>query len=115
MIKLNDKNYNSYILKEKEPIVFVFSSKTCPHCRTVEAFLEKVKKDYSNIQFYIIEGEKSPKLLNKFKVKAFPMTFFINKEKEVDNYIIGEGNLEDFISNLNKLAIKEKKKKFLFF
>jgi len=109
---INDTNYNKKIMKLETPFILVFSTKTCPHCRVVEKFLEKIQNDFESIEIFIIESEKSPKLLEKFGVRAFPTTFFFNKEKMSEGRIVGEGTIEEFFDNFN-LLVGRKKKGFL--
>jgi thioredoxin-like negative regulator of GroEL len=116
MIEINDKNYNNIIIEnEKDSFIFLFKSKTCPHCHTVEEYFNIIEKDKNkpdNINFYIINAEKSQKLLELFKIRSFPTTLFFKKDKNVDSFIIGAEPIENFIKNIKKLNKLNKKNSF---
>jgi len=111
--KINDKNYNDIVMKDENPFVLVFVSKTCPHCRTVELFMEKVEEEYSGVDIFFIEGEKSPKLIEKFGVMSFPTTKFVNKEKKGVGRIVGATVPEDFFRLFDKINVSKDKNNFL--
>jgi len=109
-----DKNYNKEVMSKENPFVLVFVSKTCPHCRTVEQFITKIEKEYPEVNLYFIESEKSPKLLEKFMVRGFPLTLFINKEKKILHSIVGAGSATDFFKGFDKISSNKKKDKNFF-
>jgi thiol-disulfide isomerase/thioredoxin len=110
--KINDKNYNEIVMKTENPFLLLFTSQTCPHCRTVEGFMEKIKDNYSNVDLYIIESEKSPKLLEKFGIMSFPSTQFVSIEKKGVKRIVGAAPAEDFFKAFKLIIKKEKRKGF---
>ena len=107
--KINDKNYNDIVMKDNNPFVLVFVSRTCPHCRTVEGFMEKIEKDYEKIDIFYIEGEKSPKLIEKFGVMSFPTTQFVNNEKKGIGRVVGAAPANNFFSLFDKINPEKKK------
>jgi len=110
MIDINDSNYNNLVIeKENEYFIIFFTSKTCPHCETVKKYLNIIDNDINkpeNLTIYKCQAEKSQKLLNLYNIRSFPTTFFFNKNKKIDSYIIGAEPIENFVKNIKKLNKK---------
>lgn len=110
MEKINDNNFNIKAIEPRESFVLVFISKTCVHCKTVENFLEKLEKNeelVSSTNIFLVEAEKSPKLLEKYQVRSFPTTFFFGEDFKQKHFILGATTVEDFMNGFEKINHKK--------
>ena len=110
---ITDQNYNEKVMKTKNPFLLYFKSNNCPHCITVEAYLNRISKDKEkpcDFNIFIVQAEKSPKLLELYKIRAFPVTLFFKEDKKINQSIIGTETLEKFIEEIKNICcIKSKK------
>jgi thiol-disulfide isomerase/thioredoxin len=124
--KVTDKEYKDIKnrnINSKRVVILVFTSKTCPHCRSVESFLKRLYEDknnkYLNIEVYFIQSEKANKALKKHQVRAFPTTVFLHIDKNRDSkyyeQVVG-GDLQVIWNEINKgISYLSKEEKSSFF
>lgn len=112
---ITDQNYNEKVMKSEKPFLLYFKSNNCSHCVVVEAYLSRINKDKEkpcDFNIFIIQSEKSPKLLELYKVKAFPTTLFFKKDKKLNYLLIGAETLGKFVEEIKNIC-NSKSKKFL--
>ncbi len=80
IFKLNDKNWEIKIEKEKKPCVVMFSSPTCPYCMQMRPSFEEYAKEFKDkIIFAEVDITKSPTIANRYGVMGTPtFKFFCN-------------------------------------
>ncbi len=119
MEKINDHNFNKKAIEPKNPFALIFTSTYCPHCRTVEGYIYNIEQEKNIIgetKIFIVDAEKSPKLVEKYKIRSFPTTFFFGKDLMNQHTIIGATSINDFINGFEKIKKSiSKKKKTSFF
>jgi len=72
------------IFLDDEASIVQFSADWCSWCKKQYPNLVEVSKQYSNINFYLVDIDESPELKSKYGVKGVPMTaLFINGEPTV--------------------------------
>lgn len=117
MEKVYDNNFNKKVIEPQEEFVLVFVSTYCPHCRTVESYLESIEQEKSligNTKIFLVDSEKSPKLLERYMVRSFPISFFFGKDMQNKHTIIGATSLNDFAIGFEKINNSKKESKGFF-
>ena len=76
VVLLMDISSGKYILE--------FCSERCVACKTVEAIMNKLMKDYDDITLVKIDVRKNRDIARKFGVIALPVLVFIKDGVEVD-------------------------------
>ena len=64
--------------------ILEFCSERCVACKTVEAIMNKLMKDYDDITLVKIDVRKNRDIARKFGVIALPVLVFIKDGVEVD-------------------------------
>ena len=82
-------------------IVIDFKATWCGPCKTIKPFIEYLKDNYKNVDFYEIdiEDEDTETITNTFDIKKLP-TFIYYKNGDVCNSLFGtnKNNIEDLIN-----------------
>lgn len=93
IIKINDTNFESEILKSKKPVLLDITSTSCPPCLTMIPTVVSIAKNHPEVKVATI-GIDEPNLDNikaTLPIRAFP-TFFIVKNGQIVDQIVGATN-----------------------
>ena len=82
-------------------IVIDFKATWCGPCKTIKPYIEYLKENYKNVDFFEIdiEDEDTETITSNFDIKKVP-TFVYYKNVEVCNSLIGinKGNIEELVN-----------------
>ena len=71
--ELNDLNWENFVEKTEKPVIVMFYSETCPHCRTIKPYFEEYAGNYhEKMQFGMLNIANSIWIGEKFGVMATP-------------------------------------------
>ncbi|SHL46698.1 Thioredoxin [Fibrobacter sp. UWT2] len=101
IVKVNDSNFESEILKSKKPVILEISSTSCPPCLIMIPTLIGIAKNYSDIKIASV-GIDEPgieKIKASLPIQAFP-TFFLIKDGKIVNKLVGAVKEEELLAAL---------------
>lgn len=101
IVKVNDNNFESEILKSKKPVILEISSTSCPPCLIMIPTLIGIAKNYSDIKIASV-GIDEPgieKIKASLPIQAFP-TFFLIKDGKIVNKLVGAVKEEELLAAL---------------
>jgi thioredoxin 1 len=105
MIKdLTDVNFDLEISQSKTPIIIDFYAVWCSPCSLIAPLIEEVAEEYEGkITVFKANVEDCPDATQKFNIASIPAIFFLDKNKEVANQIIGSTSKEVLIQKVNEI------------
>lgn len=88
------------------PAVFDFYSKTCSACQEMKPLIDKLEKEFSDIEFkkYDVDTSEGEKMAEQFEVALLPTFIFINDCGEQVSQRIGIISEEEFRKEIDKIA-----------
>ena len=115
IVKVNDSNFESEVLKSKKPVILDVTSTSCPPCLIMIPTLIGIAKNYPDIKVATV-GIDEPGIDNikaSLPIQAFP-TFFLIKNGQILDRLVGVVKEEQLLSALQytpkKTAAKPAKK-----
>ena len=108
IVKVNDSNFESEILKSKKPVILEISSTSCPPCLIMIPTLISIAKNYSDIKIASV-GIDEPgieKIKASLPIQAFP-TFFLIKDGKIVNKLVGAVKEEQLLAALQYTPSKK--------
>lgn len=110
MIKTSDKTFNKDTIEKKEPFALLFTSNTCPYCRTAEAIIRNIEVNEQNKGFstFVVNSEDSRKLIEIYGIKSFPTMFFFGSDFKNKHTILGAQSIYDFLIGYEKMHSSKK-------
>ena len=108
IVKVNDSNFESEILKSKKPVILEISSTSCPPCLIMIPTLISIAKNYSDIKIASV-GIDEPgieKIKASLPIQAFP-TFFLIKDGKIVNKLVGAVKEEELLAALQYTPSKK--------
>jgi thioredoxin-like negative regulator of GroEL len=77
---VTDRSFESEVEKSAKPVVVMFFSDTCPHCRTILPYIEEFARDLGErVRFARIDIAVNPWTIERFGVLSTPtFKFFCN-------------------------------------
>jgi len=89
VLKVNDSNFESEVLKASEPVLLDFSATWCGPCKQLAPIVEEIAREYSGrVKVGAVDVEESPDTAVRFKVMSVP-TLILIKDGEVRDQIVG--------------------------
>ncbi|ADN36256.1 Thioredoxin domain protein [Methanolacinia petrolearia DSM 11571] len=72
-MELNDLNWENFVEKTEKPVIVMFYSEKCPHCRTIMPYFEEYAGKYhEKMRFGLLNISDAIWLSEKFGVMATP-------------------------------------------
>ena len=82
--EINEKNYDTEILKSDKPVVAYFWAPWCKFCSVMTPRFEKLVKNFKGeVKFCRIDIEKNEKLAKKNNLKGIPTIILYHGSREV--------------------------------
>ncbi len=76
----------------------LFTTKTCPNCRSAKALLDRAGIDYT-----VVDAEESPELAIRYNIRQAPTLISQCGDSEI--HAVGVSEINRFIKNLNKETV----------
>lgn len=85
---LNDRNFESEVLKADRPVLVDFYADWCQPCRMATPVIEELAEEYSSkIKTSKLDVEESPQLAGKYGVMSIPTVIIFKDGKEVKRQV----------------------------
>lgn len=98
----NDNNFESEVLKSKEPVLVDFFAEWCGPCKMMAPVIEEIaKKTEGKIKVGKINVDESPDAAEKYGVMSIP-TLILFKKGEVSKTLVGLRSKEDIIKEITE-------------
>ena len=96
------EHLNTYSISNPSKLLVIdFKASWCAPCKAIKPFIDYLKENYPNVDFYEIdiEDDNTETITNTFDIKKVP-TFIYYKNGEVCNTLIGtdKNKIEEFIN-----------------
>jgi len=96
----NDDNFETEVLKSKEPVLVDFFAEWCGPCKIMAPVIEEVAKETEGkLKVGKINVDESPEAAEKYGVMSIP-TLILFKEGEVSKTLVGFRSKEDIIKEI---------------
>lgn len=101
IIKVNDENFETEVLKSEKVVVLEFSSNMCPPCLTMVPTLISIAKNNQDVKVVTLNtsDEDAKKTAEKYNVEATP-TIMILKNGEIIKTFIGATNEDTIMAEI---------------
>ena len=96
--EVNDKNFESEVIKADKPVIVDFWAEWCGPCKVLGPRFEELSKEMTEVKFAKLNVEENQETAGKFQVMSIP-TLIIFNGGEIVGKIVGA---------LPKDALKEK-------
>lgn len=88
ILKLDYKTWEKTVEKGKKPVVVMFSSPTCPHCRQMRPYFEEYATDYRDkIIFAEVDISQNQTIASRYGVMGTPTFKFFCKGKPINELV----------------------------
>lgn len=103
IIKVNDDNFESEVLKSDKPVVVEFSSNMCPPCLTMIPTLINIAKNNKDVKVVTINtsDDDTKNVSKKYEIEATP-TIMIIKNSEIIKTFTGATNESTIMQELRE-------------
>jgi thioredoxin-like negative regulator of GroEL len=79
----------------------IFKADWCGHCRRTMPELERVsKKTGRAFPIFKVDSDKSPGLMNRFKINGFPTIYWVDAQGKLQAQYSGERSEKEFLKSL---------------
>jgi thioredoxin 1 len=100
VLEINDGNFETEVLKSKEPFLLDFSAVWCGPCKALAPIVDKVADEYKGkVRVGKLDIDDSPGVATKFAIKSVP-TILVFKNGEVSGRHVGVTNKETLVKLL---------------
>ena len=95
-------NKDTFDEEIKEGTVFVdFFAEWCGPCKMMAPIIEEVEKELTNIKFIKVNVDETEEIAMRYGIMSIP-TFFLFKEGELSNKMVGGHSKQEVIDFINK-------------
>jgi len=109
-IHVTADNFETEVLKAKEPVIIDFWAPWCGPCRQIGPVLDELAPEYvGRVKVAKVNVDEEPELAQAFRIRGIP-TLYAMKGGEVIDQMVGWGGkkrLEDAFVKLAKMGAKD--------
>jgi thioredoxin 1 len=88
VLEINDLNFETEVLKSKEPFVLDFSAVWCGPCKALAPIVEKLAdENVGKIRVGKLDVDDSPAVAAKFGIKSIPVILVFRDGKESARHV----------------------------
>lgn len=102
IIRFNDGNFNTIIIKSKVPVLVNFWAQSCGPCRTLAPILDKLAEEYNGrLTIGSVNVEECPRTVKEFRISSVP-TLTLLVDGITEQKWIGLREIEELRSAFDK-------------
>jgi thioredoxin 1 len=101
--EVNDKSFESEVLKCDVPVVVDFWAPWCGPCRMIAPVTEKLAAEYADrVKFCKLNVDENPEMSRKYQVMSIPLLLFFKNGQQVDSVLgaVPESMLQPKVKSL---------------
>jgi thioredoxin 1 len=104
-IEINEANFETEVLKSKQPVLVGFWAEWCGPCKMLAPVLDEIAGEQAGrAKIAKVNVDNNPTLAARFGIRAIPtLLYFANGE--VRDKTVGAANKKEIISKLEQLAV----------
>ena len=87
MIELNEKNFESEVLKSDKKVLVDFYAEWCGPCKMERPILEELSNDMKDVKFASINVDEAEDLSQEYGIMSIPCLVVFENGKEVDRKV----------------------------
>ena len=87
IIEINKDNFESEVLKSKQPVLADFNADWCGPCRMLKPMLEELAEERNDYKIVSINIDKEEELADQFNVSSIPCVIVFKDGKETNRSI----------------------------
>ena len=85
---ITDRTFEAEVEKSPKPVVVMFSSETCPHCKTILPFIQGFAQDLGDrVRFARIDIATNPWTVERFGIRSTPTFKFFCHGRAVQELV----------------------------
>ncbi len=110
-MELTDKNYQSIIKNNDQPVLIDFYSDTCAPCQVLLGIIKEGLEDYGITQGVVVATcnvARNPKLAGAFNVRSVPFTIVVMPDEKLKYPELGLKDPAYYYGLIDKLSGKKK-------
>ena len=110
VMELTDKNYETIIKNQEQPVFIDFYSPTCGPCQILTKLIDEKLEAYgkeNNIKVVKCNIRENPKLAEAFKIRSVPFTLVVMPDEKLKYAEIGLKHENYYFELIDKLAGKK--------
>ena len=88
ILKINQENYESEVLKSDKPVIIDFYADWCGPCKMMSPIIDEIAKEREDIKVGKVNVDENQELAMEYGVMSIP-TIVIIKNGETDNVFVG--------------------------
>jgi thioredoxin 1 len=88
VLELTDKDWEAQVEKSEMPVIAMFHSPTCTHCKTMEPYFREYAKEFEDkVKFVRLNVAANPWTLQRYGVRGTPTFKFFCGGKPVSEMV----------------------------
>lgn len=104
-MEVNDRDFESEVLKAEEPVLVDFWAPWCGPCRAVAPIVEELAGEYTGkVKFAKLNTDDSPQTPGKYRIMGIPTLIMFKSGKEVGR-IVGARPKGDLKREIDKALV----------
>lgn len=103
LIELNDKNFDTEVIKSELPVLVDYWASWCGPCRMVSPVVEELSREFNGkIKVAKVNVDDNSNLATRFRIMNIPTLVLFKGGKEVDR-IVGVTPKTELVKRVNKI------------
>src|SRR5262245_357914 len=104
-IEINETNFDSEVLKSKEPVVVDFWAEWCGPCKMIAPVLDEIAREQAGrVKVAKINVDDSPALAARYDIRAIPTLLYFAGGTE-RHRMLGAAGKKAIVSKIEELAM----------
>jgi len=104
IIEINEANFETEVLKSKQPVLVDFWAEWCGPCKMLAPVLDQIATEQAGkVKVAKINIDHHPELAQRYRVQSIPTLLYI-VNGEVREQTVGTASKKSILANLESLA-----------
>jgi thioredoxin 1 len=102
-VEINEANFETEVLKSKEPVVVDFWAEWCGPCKMLAPVLEEVATEQAGkVKVVKVNVDHNPGLAERYRIQSIPTLLYV-ANGEVRNQSVGAASKKAILANLESI------------